>query len=127
MFKEFPNLRQHDDSYRRLFFDDFFDLYAWYDQEGGRMIGFQLVYDKRGYQRSLTWTESEGYRHNKIDEGERAGTSKMTPILVPDGVFDAISVSERFERDTAGLDREIYLMVSGKLAEFDALKVRKYP
>ena len=126
MLKEYPNLRQHEGGFRRLFHDDYFDLYVWYDREGGRISGFQLVYDKLDYQRSLTWMEDEGYLHNKVDEGERTGTSKMTPILVPDGAFDSMTVTERFRRESESIDPAARDLVLGKLAAFDARNVRRF-
>ncbi len=120
MLKEFPNLRQHDEGYRRLFFDGYFDLYAWYERESGPLTGFQLVYDKRGYQRSLTWTQAEGFRHNKIDEGERTGELKMTPILVPDGSFDDSAVRPLFVEAAQGLEPGLYALVLEKLDAYRA-------
>ncbi len=120
MLKEFPNLRQHDEGYRRLFFDGYFDLYIWYEREGGPLTGFQLVYDKRGYQRSFTWTEAEGFSHNKIDEGERTGEVKMTPILVPDGSFDAPGVRPLFIKAAESLDPGLSAFVLEKLDAYEA-------
>jgi hypothetical protein len=40
MLKEFPDLRQHDDGYRRLFYDNYFDLYLWYASENGPLLAF---------------------------------------------------------------------------------------
>jgi len=45
MLKEFKEVRQHDEGFRRYFFDEWFDLYLWYDKENGDLRGFQLVYD----------------------------------------------------------------------------------
>lgn len=127
MLKEYDNLRQDETGFRRLFFDEYFDLYAWYDREGGRITGFQLVYDKLGLQRSLTWLEDEGFLHNKVDEGERAGSIKMTPILVPDGAFDADTVAERFARESGNIDPGFRTLVLGKLAAFKAEESERFP
>jgi hypothetical protein len=125
MLKEFPNLRQHDEGYRRLFYDGYFDLYIWYEREGGPLTGFQLVYDKRGYQRSLTWTEAEGFSHNRIDEGERTGEVKMTPILVPDGSFDPQGVRPLFIKAAESLEPGLCAFVLEKLDAYQARPRRK--
>jgi hypothetical protein len=83
---EFPNVRQEPLGYRRLFCDEQYDLYAWYDAPGGRLFGFQLVYFEEDGQKALTWTEDEGYRHNAVD-GWDSGRFNKTPLLVPDGTF----------------------------------------
>jgi len=108
MLKEFKDVRQHEEGYRRYFFDEWFDLYLWYDREGGELRGFQLVYDKYDDPHSLTWTLGDGCRHNKVDDGEdRPGSMKMTPILVPDGVFTGDIVRKKFEEAAKALDPDL--------------------
>ena len=66
--KEFSKVRQEKEGYRRLFADDYFDLYIWYDsKEKMSKIGFQLVYGKKS--KAITWSQGS-LNHNKIeDEG----------------------------------------------------------
>jgi len=105
MLLEFKEVRQHEGGYRRYFFDDWFDLYLWYDRSGGRLQGFQLVYDKIDDPHSLTWTEEGISSHNRVDDGELGHCGmKMTPILVSDGVFPGSSVFERFTAVSGTLD-----------------------
>jgi hypothetical protein len=52
MLKEFPNLRQQGEGFRRLFTDPQFDLYVWYASREGAVIGFQLVYKKKDQKRT---------------------------------------------------------------------------
>ncbi|HAP44768.1 MAG: hypothetical protein A2087_02895 [Spirochaetes bacterium GWD1_61_31] len=125
MLKEFTSLRQHDHGWRRLFFDDFFDLYIWYDQPHGSITGFQLVYNKAENPHSLTWLAAEGYLHNRIDEGEKPGLGmKMSPILVPDGLFDRVSVAARLETAIEPLEAAIKGLVLRRIGEFDNDKLR---
>ena len=87
MLSEINDVKQiENEGYRRWFSDNYFDLIIWYGDE--KIIGFQLCYDKQGSERSLTWIKNRGFSHNKIDDGEKPGHTKMTPILVADGVFD---------------------------------------
>ncbi|MBU0934516.1 MAG: hypothetical protein KKI09_12360 [Spirochaetes bacterium] len=126
MLKEFPSLRQHESGYRRLFFDDYFDLYVWFDKKGGIISGFQLVYDKVDNPHSLTWMVDEGYMHNKIDEGEKQGMGmKMTPILIPDGLFDSVSVAARLELTISSVDEDIRSLVLDRIHNFDNDKLRR--
>lgn len=105
MLLEFKEVRQHEGSYRRYFFDDWFDLYLWYDRAGGRLRGFQLVYDKTDDPHSLTWTEDGISSHNRVDDGESGHCGmKMSPILVPDGVFPGNPVLDRFAAVSKTLD-----------------------
>ncbi len=81
---------------RRWFASDDMDLIVWC-REDGTPIGFQLCYDKLGYERAITWKPAQGFRHTAVDDGERFGAShKAAPILVADGVFDAAFVGQLF-------------------------------
>ncbi len=120
MLKEYSPLRQHDDGFRRLFYDDFFDLYIWYERNGGPILGFQLVYDKVEDPYSLTWLAKEGYLHNKIDDGEPGDMgAKMSPILMPDGLFDSVSVEARLQRVITTVEQPIRDFVLEKIHVFD--------
>ncbi|MCX7023706.1 MAG: hypothetical protein NT080_03705 [Spirochaetes bacterium] len=127
MIKEFRNVRQNPDGFRRLYLDEYFDLYIWYDREEGDVVGFQLVYDKPGEPRSLTWTIDRGYSHNKIDEGEDSCLSNLTPILVPDGAFDGGSVKDRFERESAYLDETLRRLVLDHIGSVANAGIRDAP
>jgi hypothetical protein len=93
------------------------DLVVWYLPEG-EICGFQLCYDRGSEERALTWTPERGYVHSRVDDGERDPLSmKMTPILVPDGVFDSASVLEQFESECAELPHEVARFVTNRLRE----------
>jgi hypothetical protein len=117
--KEIINVRQVDgDPKRRWFSSDYFDLIVWHS-EGGRIIGFQLCYDKDRNEKALTWKASVGYCHNRVDDGEnRQLTYKATPILVADGIFSKDTVADTFNRESKDMDKEISDFVHKKLLEF---------
>ena len=118
MLTEIKDVRQfEDDNLRRWFTDEFFDLIVWYDQQE-RISGFQLCYDKAHNERALTWRLEDGYSHTRIDDGEIPGQIKMTPILVPDGVFDKTDIAERFKEQGSQVDSGIVSLVYEKLLEF---------
>jgi hypothetical protein len=97
MLREVKKPRQNDGERRRIFFDEFFDLYLWMNNADG-ISGFQLCYDKRGNERAMTWREDAGYSHTKVDDGEPLdGGYKMKPILVADGLFQADTIAEKFK------------------------------
>jgi len=102
---------------RRWFADEFFDLIVWLDT-GGTVTGFQLCYDKRADERAVTWRRESGWAHERVDAGEIPGRAKMTPILVPDGVFDRTGIATRFRREARGIDGPIADLVYEKLLEY---------
>lgn len=119
MLSEIRNARQvAAEGFRRWFTDEYFDLIVWYNDDG-RLIGFQLCYDKEERERALTWTRARGFQHDRVDSGEVPGHSKMTPIIVADGAFDAAPVAERFRVASAAIEPGI--------AEFVFETLRVYP
>ena len=122
MIGEIKNARQvPGEGKRRWFRDDDFDLIVWYGTQD-IISGFQLCYDKHSREKCLTWRAKDGlrnfYQHDAIDDGETPGHSKMTPILVPDGIFKKERVSKLFERNSGKIDIDI--------AEFVLKKIREY-
>lgn len=101
--------------HRRWFNSDDMDLIVWFRADG-TPLSFQLCYDKRGYERAITWKPDRGFRHEAVDNGERLGAShKATPILVADGAFDAAFVSRVFADASAGLPESITAFVAGAI------------
>jgi len=125
MLVEYRNVRQvGGEGFRRWFSDDYFDLIVWYEgtRHGHRGItGFQLCYDRSGYERALTWQGGRGFSHEKVDTGEAGHLGlKSTPILVADGIFDASAIADRFREASRGIDAEIVKLVLDRLAAYPA-------
>lgn len=120
MMHEFKELRQYpQDGFRRLFQDDYFELYIWYDKPEGVIIGFQLVYNKKDDPHALTWHKGKGYMHNLVDDGENApGGPKKTPVLVPDGMFNTTFISRKFDAASLELEQPIRKLVLEMLGEY---------
>ena len=113
MLKEISPTRQiAGEPYRRWFSDERFDLIVWYAAQG-EIIGFQLCYRAWPDEKALTWFKGEGFSHNRIDQGEgRPDRHKMTPILLPDGEFDAALVRKRFTAVSGDLDPQVVAIVT---------------
>jgi hypothetical protein len=98
--------------HRRWFNSDDMDLIVWFRADG-TPLSFQLCYDKRGYERAITWKPDRGFRHEAVDNGERTGAShKGTPLLVADGAFDPAFVSRLFADASSGLPEPIAAFVA---------------
>jgi len=121
MLQEVEHARQiPGEPFRRWFTDSESDLILWYDAPGGAVTGFQLCYNKGHDEHALTWVEDAGFTHRRIDDGEgRGGHHKMTPVLLPDGVFDSNSVLAFFARESREIDPAV--------VEFVTAKIRAYP
>jgi len=121
MLKEVRDVRQvPGDSRRRMFFSGEMDLTVWFDDRD-EVIGFELCYDKEKGQRAIRWRRGYGFLHQRVDDGEnRPGRYKSTPILVPDGQFDAQKISRLFLENSRELEQSLVEYVSRKLLEYPA-------
>ncbi len=118
MLKEVSNVRQiTGEGSRRWFTDQTFDLILWYDDKN-EISGFQLCYDKKVRERALTWRKDKGFSHERVDDGELPGRMKMSPVLAPDGSFDAAAIASRFHRESAEMDRDIARFVLATIAAY---------
>ena len=119
MLEEKTGVRQIEgEGFRRWFSDSYFDLIVWYlDESQAEIVGFQLCYDKPGSERAVTWRKNEGFSHNRIDDGERPFSSKMSPVLVADGVFDRDGILERFAEAAHNIDPDLEAFIHIVLTE----------
>jgi len=121
MLSEIENPRQNDNEKRRIFSDDYFDLYIWLD-DNDEVSGFQLCYDKNRGERAFTWQKSSEYSHLKVDDGEDTdgifNGYKQKPMLVADGMFPKERVRDIFENRSANLPAEYRALIHKKITEF---------
>lgn len=118
--REFTSVRQVSGEYRRFFTDACFDLYVWYKEDRKVLLGFQLVYNKDGEEKALTWDRRDGFLHSGVETGDD-DWYKPTPILVLDGLFDWESVYRRFEEVSTDMDADVRRIVLDKIREYGAL------
>ena len=117
MLKEIKKVAQkkNDSGHRRWFTDENLDLIVWYTYQN-EIIGFQLCYDKKQNEHSITWDNKNEFNHNRIHSGEEAGGKlKQSPILVADGVFPQKRVFDLFLKNCKQLEFEIANFVIKKL------------
>jgi hypothetical protein len=119
MLKEDKNIRQIPGiSNRRWFSDNQTDLIVW-ENEAQEITGFQLCYGKGRTERALTWHRESGYSHELVDDGEnRPFRYKSTPVLLPDGAFDASAVAEDFRERSSHIDKQVSAFVYARLCAY---------
>ena len=103
MLKEVHNPRQISGEPRRRWFSSGeMDLVVWMS-EANEPLGFQLCYDKHRHEKAITLRPgSEHMQYMAVDSGESAAMRhKASPILVPDGDIDPVTIVPAF-RDEAG-------------------------
>ena len=121
VLREIHQVRQVDGESRRRWFSSVdMDLTVWLDA-GGVIEGFELCYDKGKAERALRWKRDSGFLHERVDDGEgRPGRFKGTPILLPDGVFNAKKISRRFLENSPDIDRSLADFIYRKILEYPA-------
>lgn len=94
MLTEVKDIKQYpQEGVRRWFMDRDMDLILWFEDITDKMIGFQISYDKRSVQRTITWKSA--------DEG-RTGSS-----LTCDGPYNKKRVLRLMEQNGSGIDGQI--------------------
>jgi hypothetical protein len=117
MLVEIKDVRQvPGEGRRRWFTDSELDLIVWY--EGDEVSGFQLCYGKPRDEHALTWHRPASYAHTRVDDGEGPWGSKMTPVLVQDGLFQWDAIARHFKAASTEIDPEISALVYNSLAEY---------
>jgi len=121
MLKEVAKVRQIEgESRRRFFTDPDMDLVVWSDDRG-EVLGFELCYNKGKGERAVRWRRGFGFLHQKVDDGEnRPGRYKETPILVPDGLFDAKKISRLFQEHSRDIDQSLADLIYRTLLTYPA-------
>lgn len=125
MLKELRQISQKEESkFRRWFEDEYFQLIVWYDMstgEGmssfGNPYGFQLCYDIENKEKSLTWTEKDGFSHDNVDNSRNGMLIPSSPIMTADGPLDK-SIEDRFKESATEIDENVTNFVLTKIHEF---------
>lgn len=120
MLREIPATRQNNpDIRKRWFTDSDMDLYIWLKNDAP--ASFQLTYNKQDKEHAINWNSHTGFSHNRVDSGEEVAhlKYKMSPILLPDGNFDAPDTAHKFLRASKNID--------GTIADFTYARLLEYP
>jgi hypothetical protein len=121
MLHEFKKVSQEKKGFRRLFSDEMFDLFIWYNKMGGSIIGFQIVYMFGKSKKAFTWESEKGYMHSNIDGWDGSGY-KITPLLVRDGVFDKNEMLKILETELCEIEKPIRDLVLDKIRQYPNLR-----
>jgi len=123
MLKEYVKVRQEAHGFRRLFTDDAFDLWVWYEgHQGGPLYGFQLVIAQdMGENTVFTWTTDKGALYAGLMDGDNRGEGlryKKTPFLALNGTMNRDKVLSGFRGHAAELPQDIRTLVERELEAF---------
>jgi len=112
MLREIRDVRQiPGEPRRRWFFSHEQDLVVWFNEDG-RPSAFQLAYGKYRDEHTIRWKEGQGFAHDRVDDGEGAALGNATPLLIPDGAFQARDVLEEFLERARDVPKEIVEFVA---------------
>lgn len=118
MLKEHRSVRQHaGESFRRLFWDEFLQLYVWFD-ESKQIVGFELVYDLADDYRAFRWRTDQGIEHYRVDDGESRAMKKAAPVLRMDRSAIEPGILAEYMARSEYLEPEITHLVTEKLQDF---------
>jgi hypothetical protein len=120
MLREIRNVKEiPGQGVRRWFNDEHLDLFVWYDA-GGRILGFQLCFDKDTRdERALTFTEDEGYSLDHVAT-EASVCDLGSPVMVRAGEFSCRQLIDQLGERGEMLERSLYDYLKKKLEEYTA-------
>jgi hypothetical protein len=101
MLQEYKSIRQHNSEYRRLFKDDEFELYVFYEREGNQMSGFQLVHNEMPSAHVLVWDRDRGLHHYIMEDASGI-------VLVPAPRKDIRHLARYFSAAARAIDRDVF-------------------
>lgn len=99
---------------RRWFASDYFDLIAWFGDDG-QLAGFHLHYDKFRDEKVFMWDAGGPLRHQTVDDGDNPGRMKMTPLMGRAIESDIRPVADRFADESREIDVTLAARVLGRL------------
>ncbi|MCK5075468.1 MAG: hypothetical protein KAR38_03780 [Calditrichia bacterium] len=119
MLKEIQNIKQDSDPLiKRWFNDDYFDLIIWEDEDK-KIVTFQLCYDKNKNEHAFHWVKGKEMTHHRVDDGDRAGAIKGTPILFPNGKFDSLKILKQFIDSSVEIEKKVSKFIVKKIFEIN--------
>jgi len=117
MLTEFCLTQNSNSVKKRWFQDDYFDLFTWQDNTG-RIINFQLCYDRQGNEHVILWDFEKGFGHYRIDDGESSPHKNMSPVFVSNGFFLHSEVKIKFLKSSRHITQDIGTFIIEKLDEY---------
>ncbi|HLL71265.1 MAG TPA: hypothetical protein VK363_07520 [Pyrinomonadaceae bacterium] len=104
--------------FRRWFNDELLDLFVW-QEEGGRITGFQLCFDKDTDERALSYSEAAGYSlHNVYTE--ESSLDMGSPVLGRGSELPFPHLLALLNERGAGIDSRVLRYVREKLEAYAA-------
>jgi hypothetical protein len=120
MLREIRDVRQTPGQpTRRWFNDELLDLFVWQD-EGGRIVGFQLCFDKDADERALTYSEASGYLLEDV-QAEASSLDMGSPVLANVSTLPFPRLLAQFAERGAGIDSRVLRYVTEKLEAYASL------
>lgn len=107
---------------RRWFQSKNLDLFVWAPAPG-HYSRLQLAYDKATTEKALTWDETLGYTHDRVDHAHSAGRHPASPLLVAAEAPDIERLAALFAAESANLDAGIRDWVALTIARYTSSAV----
>lgn len=106
--------------FRRWFNDELLDLFVW-QEEGGRITGFQLCFDKDTDERALSYSEAEGYSLHNVHT-EESSLDMGSPVLRRGAELPFPHLLALLTERGAGIDPRVFRYVREKLEAYAATR-----
>ena len=117
MLREIRGVRQTPGHlFCRWFNDELLDLFVW-QEEGGRITGFQLCFDKDTAERALTYSEASGYLLEDV-QAEESSLDMGSPVLANVSTLPFPRLLAQLAERGAGIDPRVLRYVTEKIEAY---------
>lgn len=126
MLREIRDIRQTPGQpFCRWFNDELLDLFVWQD-EGGRIVGFQLCFDKDADERALTYSETGGYLLEDV-QAEESSLDMGSPVLANVSTLPFPRLLAQLAERGTEIDARVLRYVTEKLEAYTSLLAGSAP
>lgn len=108
--------KKNNRKFKRWFTDSNMDLFVWF--KGQVPVCFQLAYNKRQQEHSVSWHVDHGFTHNMIRPKDRQAKYRIPPTRSSECFFDAMAVAREFLQASDNIDTLLADFIFSRLLEY---------
>lgn len=119
MLREISSTHQNNhNQFKCWFTDSDMDLFIWFKNRAP--VCFQLCYNKRQQERSVSWHIDNGFSHNLIRPKNRNAKYRIPATQSPEIAFDAMAIAREFLQASDHIDTMLADFIFSRLLEYPA-------
>ena len=115
LLREFIDVSQQPECFRRLFTSDNLRLWLWYLEDKTTLVGFQLLVGDSEHQKAFTWNTGGKLSCREVESDERNHGYAMTDVLGKDAGAIRPEQIRSFNECAKNLDQDLMSFIVKKM------------